>query len=72
MIKNPTVVTIKADASLLAAIDSICAAPHMPTRAAFMRDALNHYLDYYTTIMLPAITSQKSVTEFYQEDLSVT
>ncbi len=68
MIKDPTVVTIKAEASLLAAIDAICSAPYMPTRAAFMRDALSSYLNYYNRVLLPTITQQKTVNEFYQEE----
>ncbi|MDB9982741.1 ribbon-helix-helix domain-containing protein [Gammaproteobacteria bacterium] len=64
---NDMVVTIKADKTLLREIDELCTTPSFPSRAAFMRDALSSYLNYYNSVLLPAITQQKTVSEFYQE-----
>ena len=64
---NDMVVTIKADKTLLREIDELCTTPSFPSRAAFMRDALSSYLNYYNSILVPAITQQKTVNEFYQE-----
>jgi hypothetical protein len=62
-------VTIKADQSLLDAIDELCrSSAHLPSRAEFMRDALASYLDFYESVLLPAINSQKSVQDFYREE----
>ena len=64
---NDMVVTIKADKTLLREIAEICTTPSFPSRAAFMRNALSSYLNYYNSVLLPAITQQKTVSEFYQE-----
>ena len=64
---NDMVVTIKADKKLLREIDALCTTPSFPSRAAFMRNALSSYLNYYNSVLLPAITQQKTVSEFYQE-----
>ena len=64
---NDMVVTIKADKTLLKEIDELCTTPSFPSRAAFMRNALSSYLNYYNSVLLPAITQQKTVSEFYQE-----
>jgi metal-responsive CopG/Arc/MetJ family transcriptional regulator len=64
---NYMVVTIKADKRLLKEIDELCTTPSFPSRAAFMRDALSSYLNYYNSVLLPAITQQQTVSEFYQE-----
>jgi metal-responsive CopG/Arc/MetJ family transcriptional regulator len=64
---NDMVVTIKADKTLLKEIDAICTTPSFPSRAAFMRNALSSYLNYYNSVLVPAITQQKTVSEFYQE-----
>lgn len=64
---NNIVVTIKADKTLLREIDELCTTTSFPSRAAFMRDALSSYLNYYNSILIPAITQQKTVSEFYQE-----
>ena len=64
---NDMVVTIKADKTLLKEIDELCTMPSFPSRAAFMRDALSSYLNYYNSVLLPAITKQKTVNEFYQD-----
>ena len=68
---NDMVVTIKADKTLLREIDELCTTPSFPSRAAFMRDALSSYLNYYNSVLVPAITQQKTVNEFYQEGGSV-
>ena len=68
---NDMVVTIKADKKLLKEIDELCTTPSFPSRAAFMRDALSSYLNYYNSVLVPAITQQKTVLEFYQEGGSV-
>ena len=64
---NDMVVTIKADKTLLREIDELCTTPSFPSREAFMRDALSSYLNYYNSVLLPAITQQQTVSEFYQE-----
>ena len=64
---NDMVVTIKADKTLLREIDELCTTPSFPSRVAFMRNALSSYLNYYNSVLLPAITQQKTVSEFYQE-----
>lgn len=64
---NDMVVTIKADKKLLKEIDELCTTPSFPSRAAFMRNALSSYLNYYNSVLVPAITQQKTVSEFYQE-----
>lgn len=64
---NDMVVTIKADKTLLREIDELCTTPSFPSRAAFMRGALSSYLNYYNSVLVPAITQQKTVNEFYQE-----
>jgi metal-responsive CopG/Arc/MetJ family transcriptional regulator len=68
---NDMVVTIKADKTLLKEIDELCTTLSFPSRAAFMRDALSSYLNYYNSVLVPAITQQKTVSEFYQEGGSV-
>lgn len=65
-------VTIKADQSLINAIDELCtSSTHLPSRAEFMRAALTSYLQYYESVLLPAINSQKSVQDFYQDEIKL-